>query len=116
MVDGLSPAQKQSLLAHSAVAGLAATENFGAVKLQNMEDTKRKQEERSLNPYNAVMLVMIKGRYHVQVRLVQPSVESMNDSDCFLLITRKELIAWKGRLFCEISVDMKERYQHMWKT
>ena len=88
-------------LLKAAQDGLAASENFGAVRLQNMEETKRKHEENVMNPYNALMLVMIKGRYHVQVRLVEPCVESMNDSDCFLLITRKELIVWKGWLLFE---------------
>ena len=67
-VEGLNPAQRRSILTEAAVKGLEAKENFGSIKLTKMETNKVKHENRSLNPYNnAPMLMMVKGRYHVQV-------------------------------------------------
>ncbi|CAL1587914.1 unnamed protein product [Knipowitschia caucasica] len=43
-----------------------------------------------------LMLVHIKGRRHVQVRLVEPSVRSLNSGDCYLLVTPEHCIVWSG--------------------
>ncbi|KAM9393776.1 supervillin isoform 2-T3 [Pholidichthys leucotaenia] len=47
-------------------------------------------------PFSSLMLVHIKGRGHVQVRLVEPSVRSLNSGDCFLLVTPHHCILWSG--------------------
>ncbi|XP_029364826.1 supervillin isoform X3 [Echeneis naucrates] len=47
-------------------------------------------------PFSSLMLIHIKGRRHVQVRLVEPSVRSLNSGDCFLLVSPEHCIVWSG--------------------
>uniref|UniRef100_A0A7N8XHB0 Supervillin c n=1 Tax=Mastacembelus armatus TaxID=205130 RepID=A0A7N8XHB0_9TELE len=47
-------------------------------------------------PFSSLMLIHIKGRRHVQVRLVEPAVRSLNSGDCFLLVTPEHCILWSG--------------------
>uniref|UniRef100_A0A3P9ITN4 Supervillin c n=1 Tax=Oryzias latipes TaxID=8090 RepID=A0A3P9ITN4_ORYLA len=51
---------------------------------------------KSFPPFSSRMLIHIKGRQHVQVRLVEPSVRSLNSGDCFLLVTPQHCILWSG--------------------
>ncbi|XP_042360924.1 supervillin isoform X2 [Plectropomus leopardus] len=51
---------------------------------------------KSSPPFSSLMLIHIKGRRHVQVRLVEPSVRSLNSGDCFLLVTPEHCILWSG--------------------
>lgn len=37
------------------------------------------------------------GRRHLQVRLVEPSLKSLNSGDCFALVTEKDLFSWIGK-------------------
>lgn len=37
------------------------------------------------------------GSRHVQTRLVEPSVKSLNSGDVFVLVTPKELHLWNGK-------------------
>jgi len=37
------------------------------------------------------------GRRHLQVRLVEPSLKSLNSGDCFALVTEKDLFSWVGK-------------------
>ncbi|KAM9746452.1 supervillin isoform 3-T4 [Menidia menidia] len=50
----------------------------------------------SYPPFRSLMLLHIKGRQRVQVRLVEPSVLSLNSGDCFLLVTPEHCIVWNG--------------------
>ncbi|KAK7901936.1 hypothetical protein WMY93_018705 [Mugilogobius chulae] len=52
-------------------------------------------------PYKNLMLILIKGRRHVQVRLVEPSVRSLNSGDCYLLVTPEHCIVWTGEFASE---------------
>lgn len=52
-------------------------------------------------PHKSLMLILIKGRRHVQVRLVEPSVRSLNSGDCFLLVTAERCIVWSGEFSSE---------------
>lgn len=45
-----------------------------------------------LQPYKDVMLILIKGRRHVQARLVEPVAESINSGDNYILVTKAEVI------------------------
>ncbi|XP_039973219.1 supervillin isoform X2 [Xiphias gladius] len=51
---------------------------------------------KSYPPFSSLMLIHIKGRRRVQVRLVEPSVRSLNSGDCFLLVTAEHCILWSG--------------------
>uniref|UniRef100_A0A4W5JHY6 Supervillin d n=1 Tax=Hucho hucho TaxID=62062 RepID=A0A4W5JHY6_9TELE len=86
---------KHSNLADAALAGLASKENFRKVNLRNTKSTEVVTNNSTL-PFNKLMLIRIKGRRHVQVRLVEPAAHSLNSGDCFLLITPKHCFMWSG--------------------
>ncbi|KAG7504626.1 supervillin-like isoform X3 [Solea senegalensis] len=52
-------------------------------------------------PFSSLMLIHIKGRWHVQARLVEPSVRSLNSGDCFLLVTPEHCAMWSGEFASE---------------
>uniref|UniRef100_A0A674MLJ7 Supervillin d n=1 Tax=Takifugu rubripes TaxID=31033 RepID=A0A674MLJ7_TAKRU len=85
----------RSNLADVALAGLASKENFRKVSLRSVKSTEVMTNNSSL-PFNKLMLIRIKGRRHVQVRLVEPTARSLNSGDCFLLITPKCCFMWSG--------------------
>ncbi|XP_033467237.1 supervillin [Epinephelus lanceolatus] len=82
-------------LADVALAGLASKENFRKVNLRSVKSTDVVTNNSTL-PFNKLMLIRIKGRRHVQVRLVEPTAHSLNSGDCFLLITPKHCYMWSG--------------------
>ncbi|CAG5906504.1 unnamed protein product [Menidia menidia] len=86
---------KHSNLADVALAGLASKENFRKVNLRSVKSTDVVTNNSAL-PFNKLMLIRIKGRRHVQVRLVEPTAHSLNSGDCFLLITPKHCYMWSG--------------------
>ncbi|XP_040922831.1 supervillin [Toxotes jaculatrix] len=86
---------KHSNLADVALAGLASKENFRKVSLRSVKSTDVVTNNSTL-PFNKLMLIRIKGRRHVQVRLVEPTAHSLNSGDCFLLITPKHCFMWSG--------------------
>ncbi|XP_022598994.1 supervillin-like isoform X2 [Seriola dumerili] len=86
---------KHSNLADVALAGLASKENFRKVSLRSVKSTDVVTNNSTL-PFNKLMLIRIKGRRHVQVRLVEPTAHSLNSGDCFLLITPKQCFMWSG--------------------
>ncbi|XP_023254351.1 supervillin-like [Seriola lalandi dorsalis] len=86
---------KHSNLADVALAGLASKENFRKVSLRSVKSTDVVTNNSTL-PFNKLMLIRIKGRRHVQVRLVEPTANSLNSGDCFLLITPKQCFMWSG--------------------
>ncbi|KAJ8245939.1 hypothetical protein GJAV_G00261920 [Gymnothorax javanicus] len=86
---------KHSNLADAALAGLASKENFRKVHLRNVKSTEVVTNNSAL-PFKKLMLILIKGRRHVQVRLVEPTARSLNSGDCFLLITPKHCYMWTG--------------------
>ncbi|XP_056144387.1 supervillin-like [Lampris incognitus] len=51
---------------------------------------------RNYPPFSSLMLIHIKGKQHVQVRLVEPMARSLNSGDCFLLVTPDHCILWSG--------------------
>uniref|UniRef100_A0A7N6ACR2 HP domain-containing protein n=1 Tax=Anabas testudineus TaxID=64144 RepID=A0A7N6ACR2_ANATE len=86
---------KHSNLADVALAGLASKENFRKVSLRSVKSTDVVTNNSAL-PFSKLMLIRIKGRRHVQVRLVEPTACSLNSGDCFLLITPKHCFMWTG--------------------
>ncbi|XP_072522857.1 supervillin [Salminus brasiliensis] len=86
---------KHSRLADCALAGLASKENFRKVSLRSIKSTEVVTNNSAV-PFHKLMLIHIKGRRHVQVRLVEPVARSLNSGDCFLLITPKHCFLWCG--------------------
>ncbi|KAF5889682.1 supervillin-like isoform X1, partial [Clarias magur] len=86
---------KHSRLAGCALAGLASKENFRNVNLRNVKSTEVVTNNSAV-PFHKLMLIHIKGRRHVQVRLVEPTSRSLNSGDCFLLITPNHCFLWCG--------------------
>ncbi|KAM3592511.1 uncharacterized protein V6R79_020366 [Siganus canaliculatus] len=82
-------------LADVALAGLASKENFRKVSLRSVKSTDVVTNNSAV-PFNKLMLIRIKGRRHVQVRLMEPTAHSLNSGDCFLLITPKYCFMWSG--------------------
>ncbi|XP_036408959.1 supervillin-like isoform X1 [Megalops cyprinoides] len=86
---------EHSSMAEEALAGLASTENFLDMNLRDISSTELVTNN-SFLPYSNLMLIHIKGRQHIQVRLVEPMARSLNSGDCFLLITPVHCFLWIG--------------------
>ncbi|XP_044280776.1 supervillin isoform X5 [Varanus komodoensis] len=78
-----------------ALAGLASKENFSNVSLRSVNLTEQNSNNSAV-PYKKLMLLQIKGRRHVQTRLVEPRASSLNSGDCFLLLTPHYCFLWAG--------------------
>ncbi|XP_066484116.1 supervillin isoform X2 [Tiliqua scincoides] len=78
-----------------ALAGLASKENFSNVSLRSVNLTEQNSNNSAV-PYKKLMLLQIKGRRHVQTRLVEPRASSLNSGDCFLLLTPHHCFLWTG--------------------
>uniref|UniRef100_A0A8B9ZEJ0 Supervillin n=1 Tax=Anas platyrhynchos TaxID=8839 RepID=A0A8B9ZEJ0_ANAPL len=78
-----------------ALAGLASKENFSNVSLRSVNLTEQNSNNSAV-PYKKLMLLQIKGRRHVQTRLVEPRfanvIEKAKASELATLIqTKREL-------------------------
>ncbi|XP_056155898.1 supervillin a isoform X2 [Lampris incognitus] len=86
---------KNSGFSEVALAGLASKENFSSVNLRSVNISEQ-MSNNSAVPYKKLMLLQVKGRRHVQTRLVEPRVSSLNSGDSFLLITPHHCFIWTG--------------------
>ncbi|XP_055785270.1 supervillin-like isoform X6 [Salvelinus fontinalis] len=86
---------KNSGFSEVALAGLASKENFSSVNLRSVNISDQ-MSNNSAVPYKKLMLLQVKGRRHVQTRLVEPRASSLNSGDCFLLITPHHCFVWTG--------------------
>ncbi|XP_032386664.1 supervillin isoform X7 [Etheostoma spectabile] len=86
---------KTSEYSEAALAGLASKENFSSVSLRSVNISEQ-MSNNSAVPYKNLMLMQVKGRRHVQTRLVEPRASSLNSGDCFLLVTSEHCIVWIG--------------------
>lgn len=84
---------KTSNMAIEALAGLASIEDFKSVALKSSSLPLNQ----SFVPYKPLMLLHVKGRRHVQTRLVEPVARSINRGDCFILVTRERVFAYMGQ-------------------
>ncbi|XP_033608263.1 uncharacterized protein LOC111866670 isoform X5 [Cryptotermes secundus] len=84
---------KNSPLALEALAGLASTEDFTAVSLKKAASPSNG----NMLPYKDLMLLQVKGRRHVQTRLVEPVASSINSGDNYVLVTPTEVYNYVGR-------------------
>nr|CAD7587262.1 unnamed protein product [Timema genevievae] len=83
---------KNCNFAVEALAGLASKEDFTAVALK-----KASPSSAIMLPYKDVMLLHVKGRRHVQTRLVEPSVASVNRGDSYVLVAPGQVYHWVGK-------------------
>ncbi|XP_054452116.1 supervillin-like [Anoplopoma fimbria] len=90
-----SEQNKSSEYSDAALAGLASKENFSSVNLRSVNISEQ-MSNNSAVPYKNLMLMQIKGRRHVQTRLVEPRASSLNSGDCFLLVTPEHCVVWLG--------------------
>ncbi|KAB5535696.1 hypothetical protein PHYPO_G00120980 [Pangasianodon hypophthalmus] len=86
---------KSSSISDAALAGLASKENYSSVSLRSVSMSEQVTNN-SAAPYKKLMLMQVKGRRHVQTRLVEPRVSSLNSGDCFLLVTPEHCFVWIG--------------------
>ncbi|XP_072569698.1 supervillin a isoform X8 [Paramormyrops kingsleyae] len=86
---------KNSGYSEVALAGLASKENFSSVSLRSVNSSEQTSNNSAV-PYKKLMLLQVKGRRHVQTRLVEPRASSLNSGDCFLLISPHHCFIWTG--------------------
>ncbi|KAJ8336385.1 hypothetical protein SKAU_G00376050 [Synaphobranchus kaupii] len=86
---------KSSSYSEVALAGLASKENFSSVNLRSISISQQ-MSNNSAAPYRNLMLMQVKGRRHVQTRLVEPRASSLNSGDSFLLVTPQHCFIWNG--------------------
>uniref|UniRef100_A0A2K5U946 Supervillin n=1 Tax=Macaca fascicularis TaxID=9541 RepID=A0A2K5U946_MACFA len=77
------------------LAGLASKENFSNVSSWSVNLTEQNSNNSAV-PYKRLMLLQIKGRRHVQTRLVEPRASALNSGDCFLLLSPHCCFLWVG--------------------
>ncbi|KAM6153173.1 supervillin isoform 5-T5 [Erethizon dorsatum] len=77
------------------LAGLASKENFSNISLRSINLTEQNSNNSAV-PYKKLMLLQVKGRRHVQTRLVEPRASSLNSGDCFLLLSPQHCFLWVG--------------------
>lgn len=83
---------ESSKFAPEALAGLQSTEDFTKISLKTVADPSDHLTFKAKFP----MLIHIKGRRHVQCRLIEPKFAHINDGDCFVLITQDKLYSFVG--------------------
>ncbi|XP_035994497.1 supervillin isoform X5 [Fundulus heteroclitus] len=86
---------KSSEYSDAALAGLASKENFSSVSLRNASVSEQTSNNSAV-PYKNLMLIQVKGRRHVQTRLVEPRASSLNSGDSFVLVTPEYCFVWIG--------------------
>lgn len=82
-------------MAQEALAALAATENFAEINLRKVDLSP--VVKFGYEPYKETMLILVKGRRQCSLRLINPVYDSINEGDCYLLITPLKVFAWLGR-------------------
>lgn len=81
-----------SKFAPEALAGLQSTEDFTKIALKTVADPSDHLTFKARFP----MLIHIKGRRHVQCRLIEAKFAHINEGDCFVLITQDKLYSFVG--------------------
>ncbi|XP_029002852.1 supervillin a isoform X5 [Betta splendens] len=94
-----------------ALAGLASKENFSSINLRSVQSCEQ-MSNNSAVPYKKLMLMQVKGRRHVQTRLVEPRASSLNSGDCFLLIAPNHCFVWLGEFANVIEKNKASELAH----
>ncbi|XP_044314129.1 uncharacterized protein LOC108052880 isoform X5 [Drosophila rhopaloa] len=92
-------------LAAEAIAGLASIEDFKSVALRSSSIPLQQM----WLPQKPVMLLHVKGRTHVQTRLVEPVHTSLNRGDCFILIAGSQLFRYVGSFANVIEISRSKK-------
>ncbi|XP_070136318.1 serine-rich adhesin for platelets isoform X4 [Drosophila bipectinata] len=92
-------------LAAEAIAGLASIEDFKSVALRSSSIPLQQM----WLPHKPVMLLHIKGRTHVQTRLVEPVHTSLNRGDCFILVAGPQLFRYVGSFANVIEISRSKK-------
>ncbi|XP_068142627.1 supervillin isoform X9 [Drosophila tropicalis] len=95
----------RSNLAAEAIAGLASVEDFKSVALRSSSLPLQQM----WLPHKPVMLLHVKGRTHVQTRLVSPTHLSMNRGDCFILVAETQLFRYVGSFANVIEISRSKK-------
>uniref|UniRef100_A0A8K9XBI9 HP domain-containing protein n=1 Tax=Oncorhynchus mykiss TaxID=8022 RepID=A0A8K9XBI9_ONCMY len=85
----------ECMYSDAALAGLSSKENSNKVSLRSVNISEQ-MSNNSAVPYKNLMLMQVKGRRHVQTRLVEPRASALNSGDCFLLVTPQHCFVWMG--------------------
>ncbi|EDV95526.1 GH15732 [Drosophila grimshawi] len=96
---------QRSNLAAEAIAGLASIEDFKSVALKSSSLPLQQM----WLPHKSLMLLHVKGRTHVQTRLVAPVRASLNRGDCFILITGAQLFRYIGSFANVIEISRSKK-------
>ncbi|KAJ7370835.1 hypothetical protein OS493_029379 [Desmophyllum pertusum] len=93
--------KKEKAFTDEAMAGLSSTEDLAAASTALRRTAKDSSgvstETKDFGGFLPVMLLHIKGSRHIQTRLVEPSIKSLNSGDVFVLVTPKEIHLWNGK-------------------
>ncbi|KAH8296575.1 hypothetical protein KR054_008073, partial [Drosophila jambulina] len=92
-------------LAAEAIAGLASIEDFKSVALRSSSIPLQQM----WLPHKPVMLLHVKGRTHVQTRLVEPTHTSLNRGDCFILVAGSQLFRYVGSFANVIEISRSKK-------
>ncbi|TDG53249.1 hypothetical protein AWZ03_000064 [Drosophila navojoa] len=96
---------QRSNLAAEAIAGLASIEDFKSVALRSSSLPL----QQVWVPYKRLMLLHVKGRTHVQTRLVAPAQVSLNRGDCFILVAGTQLFRYVGSFANVIEISRSKK-------
>uniref|UniRef100_T1GMF3 Gelsolin-like domain-containing protein n=1 Tax=Megaselia scalaris TaxID=36166 RepID=T1GMF3_MEGSC len=92
---------KSNNLAAEALAGLASVEDF--------KSSSSLPINQMWLPFKPLMLLHVKGRTHVQTRLVEPIYSSLNRGDCFILISGSKLYRYVGSFANVIEISRSKK-------
>ncbi|XP_037720953.1 uncharacterized protein LOC119554215 isoform X4 [Drosophila subpulchrella] len=92
-------------LAAEAIAGLASIEDFKSVALRSSSIPLQQM----WLPHKPMMLLHVKGRTHVQTRLVEPVHTSLNRGDCFILVAGSQLFRYVGSFANVIEISRSKK-------
>ncbi|XP_030081129.1 uncharacterized protein LOC111597740 isoform X3 [Drosophila hydei] len=92
-------------LAAEAIAGLASIEDFKSVALKS----SALPLQQAWLPHKRLMLLHVKGRTHVQTRLVAPAQVSLNRGDCFILVAGTQLFRYVGSFANVIEISRSKK-------
>lgn len=98
--------KKKPIFTAEALAGLKSVEDFSNVVLKTSSDTTMIYSSGLPYKSNSPMLIHIKGRRQVFARIVSPEFSSINDGDCFVLLTSNRIFSFVGKFANVIEIKV----------